>query len=71
MVAKEMGLRRGDIVLQIHGLDVKDAIQKIPSVLTTGSTAMLRRAKAVSYLLSTTGDALSVQVSTANGIFDY
>jgi carboxyl-terminal processing protease len=70
-VAKEIGLRRGDIVLQIQGMDVEDAIQLIPPVLTTGSTARLRRAKAVKHILSTTGDAISIQVSTANGIVEY
>ncbi len=64
---QDAGLRRGDLLLEVDGLPVEEALEALPLPLRSGSTPQQRRATAAFNVLSTREDTMAVTVFGAGG----
>ena len=65
--ARSAGLEPNDVVLNVGGLDIEEAMNGLSPLLRAGSTPQHRRARAAFYALSTTGESLDVTVTGQTG----
>ncbi len=64
---QDAGLEREDVLLEVDGMPVEEALDALPLPLRAGSTPQQRRATAAFNVLSTREDTLAVTVSGADG----
>jgi carboxyl-terminal processing protease len=62
-MARDAGLERGNVVHEVDGLPIEEALDALSPILHSGSTPQQRRAKAAFNVLSTTKDTLTVTVT--------
>jgi hypothetical protein len=65
--ARKAGIERGDIILELNGMTVGEALTALPPSLRAGSSLWSSLEIAVFHLLSTEGDSLDVTYETAEG----